>query len=686
MTKFYLISLIMFSCIRAIEVAVHFLGDSPYGGKLVVDPIRLVFNAILIELAVVVLITLIFAGLSNLSKRILKGKTKLPQRIIDYCYLLFIALYMTFAQLDLEIVRWMGEHLSLSFFNNYITGRTDTTMLGRLLDSDILYSSIATIFIIIGIVSAIILKKFIKSDQVFPRTTIAMIVLFFVLALSPLWLMPSLKRWKRIMPAAIDITYEYIREASGMEKAKNPKLAYADLISFINTGKLADAPLDSIPQYPFYDIDAKNQNNPNPLTMDEFRALPDSSKPNIIYLTFETWRGWKSHLSGDTTIPTFSPLLDSVIANEAYYFPFAHSHGYPSVEGTLGIHLGLWSHFRKIFINDYLSVNSVSLTEIFRNLGYKTEIYIGADPSFSNLSPWFKRWYEYFEYSKKYSNDGPLLERFSQALDTIDRAKPFFLSTWTVTCHPPYKIPASEGTPAADIEERYNQTLTYSDKHIVKLIDNIKANGLWEKSIFIIVGDHSQPNTEVRKNTELGGVYTQGHTWIPIAIMGGWKGLPKPKKNDMTVSQTDVAPTILDLINVKAPNNFLGKSLIPPPPIVSIDSLGDTTITEVPFEIRPRKILTFNRNHVSLISDNDRITFDIFSDNATYYQLDRKSVINYALLKGHNMKISNVVPYEFDIKRYRDMIFAYTELLDQNRIIPPNVYPKKPLGIYNYVE
>lgn len=690
MSKFYLISLILFSIIRTAEITVHYLSNSPYGGKLVVSPLRFVFNAIFIELAVVILITVVFAILSKLSLSITKKRKHTPNiatTTINYLFLIVMSLYMIIAQLDLEIFRWMGEHMSLSFFNNYITGSTDTEILSKLLSSDLLFTSIAVIFIIITVASAIFLKKWVKQNQILPKTSIVVLILLIALGSSPLWFMQSFKRWRRIKPAAVGITYEFIREISGMEKPKNPKQAYADLISYMQTGELADKPLDSIPQYPLLTLDAKNQNRKNPLTMDEYKNLPDSVKPNIIYITYETWRGWKSSLPGDTTIPTFSPLLDSIIKKDAYYFPFAHSHGFPSVEGTLGIHLGLWAHFRKIFINDYSSINSISITEIFRELGYNTEIYIGADPSFSNLSPWFKKWYNYFEYSKKYGNDGPLLERFTQALDSIDKKKPFFLTTWTVTCHPPYHIPKSEGIPLAKTgSELYNQTMTYSDKHIAKLLNHLKETGLWDKSIIIIVGDHSQPNNKVRFNTEIGGTYTQGHTWIPVAIMGGWKGVPKPKRNEMTISQLDVAPSILDMINVNAPNHFFGRSLIPPDSVMNIDSLGDTTMIQPPFVIEPRKILSFHRNHVAYITDNDRILFNMFDNSLNHYELDKSRVKNYALLEGHTMKISEKVSYEFDINRYRDMAFAYGEILNQNRLIPPNTYPKRPLGIYNYVE
>ena len=638
-------STLIFSTIRVISLLLHYYGYSPYGGPLVEEPRRLVFNAIAIELGVILALVLIF--------RLLTLATGIHGKVLKYSFSFLSGTYLIFTQIDLEFVRWLGEHLTLSFIQNYFRA-TDGVMLGALLKSDIFGTFMALMVILVAIIAAIgqTRKPSAPHKHAF-KIWSGLVLVCLILIASPVWLIPSEKRWRRIQPVVLSIGTDLFRQNLGLEKPRNPQQAYADLLHFSRHGNLASEPIDSIPKFPLL------HHGPGTISATDFIQLPRSQRPNIVFLTFETWRGWKTGLVPDTTLPSFTPILDSIIQNEALYFPYTHSLGYPSVEGTQNLHLGTWPHFRKIIISSYGSINWKSLAEIFQDFGYKTEIFVGADPSFSNLSPWFTRWYNYVEYSEKYTQDGPLIERFIQALDTIDRKDPFFLSTWTVTTHPPYTIPLSEGIPMADTdEERYDQAIVYAEKQIVKLIDYLKQSDLWENTILVMVGDHAQPPTDARFNTEVAGNFTPGHTWVHLAFLGGWPGLPTPQLHETTVSLIDVAPTLLEKLDMNDPTHIKGNSLLEP---------------------FSKEMLSFRQNSVAFIHEEHRVLFEMFSSQLMYFKVNKNSKRDYALLSGHQAKQSDEVPWDFPIHRYRDMIFAYGELLDQNRIFP---FTERKRGVY----
>jgi len=626
---------LVFAFLRTLSLVLHYFGPSPWGGPLVNSPFRFIFNSICVEIGVILGLVILYRAITSFLG--LKGV------LLRVPFLLLGILYIAFAQLDLEFVRWLGEHLTISFIHNYFR-KTDGHMLGGLLMSDLpsVIAALVQMFAPIPLSIWLVTRKW--KGTLSGKAWGVLTLLFLILASSPLWLMPSEKRWRRICPVVVSMGTDLSRQALGLESPRHPKQAYADLISYVQTGKLADKPLDSIPEYPFY-----NATGPGKIPVEEFKKLPLNKRPNIIYITFETWRGWKTGLVHDST-KSLTPTLDSIIEHEAYYFPYTHSMGFPSVEGTQNIHLGTWPHFRKIIISNYLNIKWKSLPEVFHDLGYRTEVYVGADPSFSNLTPWFTRWYQYVEYSEQYTQDGPLLDRFTQVLDTINRKQPFFLMTWTVTTHPPYTIPASEGIPIATTDEaRYDQALQYSEKQIVKLIDHLKKSDLWNNSIIVIVGDHAQPQTDTRSNEDLAGSFTPGHTWVHTAILGGWPGLPKPRRNEETVPSIDIAPTLLELVDASVPNHFMGHSLLHP---------------------ESREFLSFRMSTVALHHENDRFLFNMFGKSQMWYELDKKSKINYGLLEGSTMEKRPEPPYPFDKARYRDMIFAFGELLDQDRIYP----------------
>jgi len=629
---------LIFTVLKVISIGLHFLGSSPYGGPLVDNPSRFLANSILIELSLIL-------GFTLLASKLAQYTPKWKKAVLTWS-VLFLSLYQTFCHFDLEIVRWMGQHVTISYINTYLH-KTDGIMLTKLLASDIFPLSITVFQIVILVPLSIWVIRSKKFHFFKPKPSklnlLICLILLGILGTSRYWLMFSDKRWRRIKPVAIGLVQDLSVNVLGTEKPKNPNLAYADLLSFVKTGQLATEPLEDIPQYPL--------EQPKPMgtySISEFKNRPKTDKPNIIFIVFETWNGWKSGFIKDSSVQSYTPNLDSILTQSGYVFPWSHSVGFPSVEGSIGMHLGSWPHFRKIFISEYIAINSLSLPEAFRLLGYHSEIFIGADPSFSNLTPWFQRWYDYFEYSPEMENDGPLISRFISALDTISREKPFFMATWTVTTHPPYYLPDSEGIPRAKTQEgRYNQAIQYADKHLGRLFKYLRNSDIWDNSIVVITGDHAQPGNKIRNDASIAGSFTPSHTWTPIAITGGWKGVPKPKINTETVSQIDIAVTLLDMVNAYVPNHFMGNSLLHP---VS------------------RPTLTFRWGDFARTTDVDRILMNIHSNELLYYSLDKTNKTNYGLRPGHSMIKSESTPFPLDLNRYRDMLFAYGELLNENRL------------------
>lgn len=642
-------STLVFSLIRILSLVLHYLGPSPYGGRLVESADRFLLNAIFVELAVII-------GLSAayyLVALILRFHGKL----LRVPYLVCGVSYLFFTQFDLEVVRWLGEHITVSFLKNYFQ-KSDGEMLGMLLASDLGPTSLSFALVGLGIFAALWLARRPWSGK---AGWISLFVLFSVetaFATSPRWFMKSAPRWRRICPVAISISTDFVRQSLGLEKPRNPALAFADLQSYTRNGVLADAPLDTIPEFPLY-----RETGPGALSPEEFQKLPRDKRPNIVYITFESMRGWETGLVADSTMPSNTPLLDSILQNHAYYFPFTHSMGFPSVEGALNEHMGVWPHYNKIIMSTYVNIRWKSVTEILQDYGYRTEIFASTEPSFDNLTPWYTRWYQYTEYSPRYTQDGPLMDRFIQALDTMDRSKPFFLHTWTVTTHPPFKLPPGIPEPnPSTTETRYDLCAQYTDREIARVIDYLKKSDLWDNTIIVISGDHSSPDLEVRQDQDIAGDFNPGHTWIHLALLGGWPGLPKPQRNERSVPLMDIAPTLLDLLDIGAPNHFMGRSLL---------------------DTGSREFLSFRLGNIVQHREDSRLLLEMETENMVYFPLSKSNKKDYALLKGHQMRKALQPPYPFDRDRYRDMIRAYAQLLEEDRIFPRE---ERPRGIYARID
>ena len=113
-------------------------------------------------------------------------------------------------------------------------------------------------------------------------------------------------------------------------------------------------------------------------------------------------------------------------------------------------------------------------------------------------------------------------------------------------------------------KKHYIKSYKYLFEEIKKLINNLKKKGLYENSIIIFLSDHGEsfldsPNKANIENIGHGGSLHNSVIQVPLFFK--LPGDKEFKTNNSTVGVIDVAPTILDLINLHIPKNFEGKSL-----------------------------------------------------------------------------------------------------------------------------
>ncbi len=150
-------------------------------------------------------------------------------------------------------------------------------------------------------------------------------------------------------------------------------------------------------------------------------------------------------------------------------------------------------------------------------------------------------------------NDEQLFLMASQ-LDSTER-DPFFSVILTMSMHEPY-IEWKDTTfminaPLRQKEEAYYlNACHYTDKQIGNYIEQLKNNGLYEKSLIVITSDHALHNSFFR------GEYTD----LPLYII--YSGLPQMWSAEC--NQVDVYPTLLDLLGINPKWCGFGKSLLSP--------------------------------------------------------------------------------------------------------------------------
>jgi arylsulfatase A-like enzyme len=108
--------------------------------------------------------------------------------------------------------------------------------------------------------------------------------------------------------------------------------------------------------------------------------------------------------------------------------------------------------------------------------------------------------------------------------------------------------------------DRYDSEVFFTDLHIGRLLEFAKSQPWWANTAVIVSADHGEAFGEhgmYRHAFELWEVLTR----VPLLIY-----LPNgtPRVIDQRRSHVDMAPTILELMGVAAPQDtFVGKSLVP---------------------------------------------------------------------------------------------------------------------------
>lgn len=572
---------------RLVLLCVLYFTAAPTGGPIVDRWYRFFPHTLVIEAGVVM--ALAFAG--GLLCTLLRGKAR---KIAGIVFVVLGALYMVAAGTDDEIMRWMGQHLTLSFLTTYALAASDMGLVGRVFLGGAWHFLLTAFIALAGIVGTVFLyrKMFAKWSEETVVSCKNWICLGIALALaitgltSKNWFAPSNMRWKRIAPVAFRLVDEIKYKLTEAEKRGD----YADGIELLGGFPLAD--------YPFVECTASASECEEYRQHDFAQFKARDRKPDVILFTIETFRGW----SGDIRVPATCEKLPNIckLAKSGLYFPNAHSVGYPSIEGFLGVLAGLWSHPQTTFLSDYPNTRMRALPDILGDAGYYRMVLTATEPSFDNLHPWFARWFDYSEYKPENQHDVPIANRFRELYDKRPADKPLFFDWMSTTSHVPFSLPKEYGPTPSDPEVAYVRSLAYMDSAVGIVMDEVAKGPNADSTLFVLVGDHAIANNAQHTVSDyIGGVH-DGYTWVPLIVAG-----PGIEQKIVTtpVSQVDIAPTILHYLFLSGTSeNFVGQSLLELEPPDGLCG-GEYTIA---FHAAPEHapVFAFRMGDMTMITDS----------------------------------------------------------------------------------
>ncbi|HEY0193679.1 MAG TPA: sulfatase-like hydrolase/transferase [Kofleriaceae bacterium] len=104
----------------------------------------------------------------------------------------------------------------------------------------------------------------------------------------------------------------------------------------------------------------------------------------------------------------------------------------------------------------------------------------------------------------------------------------------------------------------YDGELAFTDHHIGRLFDDLRARGLYDKTVIVVTGDHGEGFGE--HGIELHGYHLYAaQTKVPLIIRV--PGLP-PRRASTPAGHVDILPTLVDLAGGSPTGEMMGRSLV----------------------------------------------------------------------------------------------------------------------------
>lgn len=263
-------------------------------------------------------------------------------------------------------------------------------------------------------------------------------------------------------------------------------------------------------------------------------------------------------------MPTFTALADRSILFENAYTVYPES-----VKGLVSVLNSRFPAF-DTRAEQYEAVGSVSLASVLGGRGYRTSLfhsgrfmYLGMDAVVARQG--FGTLEDAGHISGVHESsfgvdEESTVDRLLQWIDEGPESSRFFAAYMPIAGHHPYDTPRAGPYPESDEINRYRNALHYADSALDRLITGLGKRRLLNETMLIIVGDHGQAFGQHDGNI--------GHTFfiyeenIHIPFLIRLPGMEINRRIKEVTSVIDLAPTILDILDVNCPASFQGRSLL----------------------------------------------------------------------------------------------------------------------------
>lgn len=301
-------------------------------------------------------------------------------------------------------------------------------------------------------------------------------------------------------------------------------------------------------------------------SIDSLGNVIPMQKKNVFVIILESISaehiGALTHQKGNKN-SDFTPFLDSLAEKSIVYEGFAN--GKRSIEGIPAILASLPTWMTEDFItSQYASGRFNSLASLLNTEGYNTSFFHGGKNGTMGFdafcqSAGFDSYYGRNEYPNQSDFDGhwgiwdePYLQYIAEKLNTTPQ--PFMSAVFTLSSHHPYKVPDKYKNKFRKGPLEIQEPIMYSDYALKQFFEKASKMSWFQNTIFVITADHTSEAWQPFYKNRV------GQYAIPIIFYE--PGNEQARHQGIIAQQTDIMPTILDMLHYPNPFIAFGGSLL----------------------------------------------------------------------------------------------------------------------------
>ncbi len=270
-----------------------------------------------------------------------------------------------------------------------------------------------------------------------------------------------------------------------------------------------------------------------------------------------------------------TPNVNRLVKESQYFDNNFFSYG---LGGTSDIEYGAYTSLAPsnevAALTKYGNNDFYALPKILKENGYSTYAYHGYNGDFWNRKNAYRKLgFEKFFTSEKYLgaanismgvNDRDFLEKTVAYIKA--QKKPRFSYAITLTSHAPFTLAGGESEIAVSSKElpemsaRYLNAIHYTDSALGNFIARLRKEGLYEDSLFILLGDHT-PVVPSYSDDE-GYVDTKSDLGNKVPLLVRLPNSTIGRVDHKISNNLDIMPTIMNLLGIKNTGLVLGRDLL----------------------------------------------------------------------------------------------------------------------------